>query len=138
MPTQGLNVKSLVHNSFKLNVWDIGGQKAIRPYWRNYFDRTDALIYVIDSSDSRRMEETGVELDQLLNEDKLDGVPLLVFANKQDLLNALSAEEIQDGLNLRSIRERKWTIKACSSKSGEGLEDGFQWVMANMRNKQAE
>ncbi|KAL7538154.1 hypothetical protein ACHAWF_006015 [Thalassiosira exigua] len=135
MPTQGFNVKSLVQNSFKLNVWDIGGQKTIRPYWRNYFDRTDALIYVIDSSDSQRMEETGRELDQLLNERKLDGVPLLVFANKQDLLNALSAEEIRDGLNLKSIHERQWTIIPCSSKSGEGLEDGFQWVMANMRQQ---
>ena len=81
------------------------------------------------------MEETGLELDQLLNEEKLDGVPLLVFANKQDLLNAISADEIRDGLNLKSIRERKWTIQACSSKDGEGLEDGFQWVMANMRHK---
>ncbi|KAL7540186.1 hypothetical protein ACHAXR_009921 [Thalassiosira sp. AJA248-18] len=137
MPTQGFNVKSLVQNSFKLNVWDIGGQKSIRPYWRNYFDRTDALIYVIDSSDSRRMEETSLELDQLLNEEKLNGVPLLIFANKQDLLNALSADEIRDGLNLKNVRQREWTIQACSSKSGEGLEDGFQWVMTNMQNKRA-
>ncbi len=60
MPTQGFNIKSLKHDSFKLNVWDIGGQKAIRPYWRNYFDQTDGLIYVIDSADRRRMEETGL------------------------------------------------------------------------------
>ena len=83
-----------VQNSFKLNVWEIGGQKSIRPYWKNYFDQTDALTYVVDSSNSRRMEETGLELDQLLNEEKLDGVPLLVFANKQDFLNAISADEI--------------------------------------------
>ncbi|KAL9179438.1 hypothetical protein ACHAXT_008728 [Thalassiosira profunda] len=135
MPTQGFNVKSLVQNSFKLNVWDIGGQKTIRPYWRNYFDRTDALIYVIDSSDSQRMSETGQELSQLLNESKLTAVPLLVFANKQDLLNARSADEIRDGLKLRSIRDRKWAIQACSSKDGEGLEEGFQWVMDNMHRK---
>ena len=134
MPTQGFNVKSLVQNDFKLNVWDIGGQKTIRPYWRNYFDRTDALIYVIDSSDSRRLDETAGELNDLLSEEKLDAVPLLVFANKQDLLNALSADEIRDGLKL-NIRGRKWTIIPCSSKDGEGLEDGFKWVMANMRQK---
>lgn len=46
-----------MHEDFKLNVWDIGGQKSIRPYWRNYFDQTDALIYVIDSADRRRMDE---------------------------------------------------------------------------------
>ena len=103
-PTQGFNIKSLSHGDFKLNVWDIGGQKSIRPYWRNYFDSTDALIYVIDSSDRRRMEETGVELNQLLDEEKLAGIPLLIFANKQDLLNALSAQEITTGLNLHAIR----------------------------------
>lgn len=46
-----------MHDDFKLNVWDIGGQKSIRPYWRNYFDQTDALLYVIDSADKRRMDE---------------------------------------------------------------------------------
>lgn len=100
-----------------------------------FFKGTDALIYVVDSSDIRRMKETGDELTQLLKEEKLEGVPLLVFANKQDLLNALSADEIRDGLELDRIQQRKWTIQSCSSKSGEGLDDGFQWVMANMRQK---
>jgi ADP-ribosylation factor-like protein 3 len=52
------------------------------------------------------MEETGVELQQLLEEEKLSGVPLLIFANKQDLLSALSASELTDGLNLHAIRDR--------------------------------
>ena len=51
MPTQGFNVKSVVSAGFKLNMWDVGGQREIRPYWRNYFDNTDALVYVIDSAD---------------------------------------------------------------------------------------
>jgi ADP-ribosylation factor-like protein 3 len=51
MPTQGFNVKSVSKDGFKLNVWDVGGQREIRPYWRNYFDNTDALVYVIDSAD---------------------------------------------------------------------------------------
>merc|ERR1719254_293612 len=94
MPTQG----------FKLNVWDIGGQKTIRPYWSNYFESSDVLVYVIDSSDRRRLEESGVELRQLLAEDKLGGVPLLVFANKQDLLQAVPADEVVDALNLGVIK----------------------------------
>ena len=81
------------------------------------------------------MKETGDELKQLLKEERLEGVPLLVFANKQDLLNALSADEIRDGLELNHIQQRKWTIQSCSSKSGEGLEDGFKWVMTNMPQK---
>merc|ERR1711879_803736 len=122
MPTQGFNIKTLVHEGFKLNVWDIGGQKTIRPYWSNYFEASDALIYVIDSSDRRRLEESGQELRELLAEDKLGGVPLLVYANKQDLLQASPADEISESLNLASISDRTWTIQACSAKEGSGLQ----------------
>ena len=137
MPTQGFNIKSLSHEGFKLNVWDIGGQKSIRPYWRNYFDQTDGLVYVIDSSDRRRLEETGMELNLLLEEEKLAGVPLLVFANKQDLLNALPAAEIADGLNLMGIRDREWQIQPCSAKNGEGLTEGMEWVVGHVGKDKA-
>lgn len=55
-PTQGFNIKSLTHDKFKLNVWDIGGQKAIREYWSNYFPSTDGLVYVVDSADIKRVK----------------------------------------------------------------------------------
>lgn len=58
----GFNIKSVQSEGFKLNVWDIGGQRKIRPYWRNYFDNTDILIYVIDSADTKRFDETQQEL----------------------------------------------------------------------------
>lgn len=129
MPTQGFNIKSLKHGNFKLNIWDVGGQKTIRPYWRNYFESTDGIIYVIDSADRRRMEETGIELQQIIDEEKLSGVPLLIYANKQDLLNSLSASEITAGLNLHSIRDRQWQIVPCSAKSGDGLKDGLEFII---------
>ena len=128
-PTQGFNVKSLKQNGVALNVWDIGGQKSIRPYWRNYFEATDAIVYVIDSTDEQRMEETGIELDGLLGEQKLQNVPLLVFANKQDLFSAYSSEEISEGLNLTNIDDRPWNIQPCSAKTGEGIQDGLEWIM---------
>mmetsp|Transcript_13718 Transcript_13718/g.22688 ORF Transcript_13718/g.22688 Transcript_13718/m.22688 type:complete len:182 (+) Transcript_13718:143-688(+) len=131
-PTQGFNIKSLVQSDVKLKVWDVGGQKTIRPYWRNYFDSTDALIFVIDSSDRRRMEETGIELQQLLDEEKLSGVPLLVFANKQDLLNALSPAELTAGLNLHAIRDRQWVILPCSAKLGDGLQEGMDFLIEEL------
>ncbi|VDK83576.1 unnamed protein product, partial [Litomosoides sigmodontis] len=59
-PTQGFNIKSVVSDDVKLNVWDIGGQRKIRPYWKNYFENTDVLIYVIDSCDRKRFDETGM------------------------------------------------------------------------------
>uniref|UniRef100_A0A452J1N5 ADP-ribosylation factor-like protein 3 n=1 Tax=Gopherus agassizii TaxID=38772 RepID=A0A452J1N5_9SAUR len=121
-PTQGFNIKSVQSQGFKLNVWDIGGQRKIRPYWRNYFENTDVLIYVIDSADRKRFEETGQELAELLDEEKLSGVPVLIFANKQDLLTAAPASEIAEGLNLHTIRDRIWQIQSCSALTGEGVQ----------------
>lgn len=135
VPTQGFCVKSLKHGLLKFNVWDIGGQKSIRLYWRNYYDNTSTIIYVIDSADRRRMEETGLELQQLLDEEKLLHTPLLILANKQDLINALSIAEIQSGLNLHSIRGRKWKIVSCSAKSGEGLEEALQFIESEIHSR---
>ncbi|XP_077803577.1 ADP-ribosylation factor-like protein 3 isoform X3 [Macaca mulatta] len=125
-PTQGFNIKSVQSQGFKLNVWDIGGQRKIRPYWRNYFENTDILIYVIDSADRKRFEETGQELAELLEEEKLSCVPVLIFANKQDLLTAAPASEIAEGLNLHTIRDRVWQIQSCSALTGEGVQGASQ------------
>ncbi len=65
-PTKGFNIKNLSHDGFKLNVWDVGGQEALRKYWNNYFENTNALVYVIDSSDVKRISESGGELQKLL------------------------------------------------------------------------
>uniref|UniRef100_A0A8C6G071 ADP-ribosylation factor-like protein 3 n=2 Tax=Pecora TaxID=35500 RepID=A0A8C6G071_MOSMO len=134
-PTQGFNIKSVQSQGFKLNVWDIGGQRKIRPYWRNYFENTDILIYVIDSADRKRFEETGQELAELLEEEKLSCVPVLIFANKQDLLTAAPASEIAEGLNLHTIRDRFWQIQSCSALTGEGVQDGMNWVCKNVSAK---
>ena len=99
MPTQGFNIKQMSHANFNFNVWDLGGQKVISQHWKNYYDQTDVLIYVIDSSDRYRIAECGEELQSLLEEDKLAGVPCLVYANKQDLMYALPAEEVIFYLN---------------------------------------
>lgn len=128
-PTQGFNVKSVQTNGFKLNVWDIGGQRKIRPYWRNYYENTDVLIYVIDSADKARLEETNLELEDLFAEDKLLGVPVLVYANKQDLLHSASPQEVAEGLGLATLRDRTWQIQGCSGLTGEGVQDGMEWAM---------
>ncbi len=66
------------------------------------------------------------ELAELLDEEKLSGVPVLVFANKQDLLTAAPASEIAEGLNLHTIRDRVWQIQSCSALTGEGVQVGLE------------
>jgi GTPase SAR1 family protein len=81
---------------YTLNLWDVGGQKSLRSYWRNYFESTDGLVWVVDSADRMRLDACREELNVLLLEERLAGATLLVLANKQDLPGALSAQEIKD------------------------------------------
>jgi len=136
-PTQGFNIKSVQSNGFKLNVWDIGGQKHIRPYWKNYYQNTDAIVYMIDSADRRRTDEAAEELTSLLEEELLAGVPVLVYANKQDLLNAMTAAEVMKELDISAEKGRWIHVAACSAKTGEGLEDGMAKLMEEKQKNTA-
>jgi len=81
------------------------------------------------------MDEVKAELSMLLGEDKLTGVPLIVFANKQDQAGALTAGEISVGLELEEISDRDWTIQGCSALEGEGLVEGMEWVVSHIKAK---
>lgn len=138
-PTQGFNIKSITCQGMKLNVWDIGGQRKIRSFWKKYLENTDLLIYVIDSADKKRFEETGVELSELIEEENLKGVPVLIYANKQDLATASPASDIAEGLNLHTYRDRQWQIQACSAVTAEGVQDGMNWICNNvLKDKEKE
>merc|ERR1711976_822966 len=75
-------------------VWDVGGQDKIRPLWRHYYANTQGLIYVVDSSDNERIQESREELHKMLSEDELRDAIVLIFANKQDLPNAASVSDL--------------------------------------------
>ncbi len=92
-------------------------------------------MYVVDSSDEVRLKECTEELQSLLAEDNLKNVPLLVFANKQDLQFALDAEEILNTLSLMAIKDRTWTIQACSAVTKEGLQEGMEWLVKTISEK---
>lgn len=113
----------------------ITGQRKIRPYWKHYFDEIDVLIYVIDSADKKRMEETGEELMELLDEPKLASAAILIYANKQDIPQAEKAGAIAKGLNLHTLRDRKWQIQPCSGLTKEGVKDGLDWVIKQCAKK---
>eukprot|EP00756_Hemistasia_phaeocysticola_P005712 Hpha_TRINITY_DN13464_c0_g1::TRINITY_DN13464_c0_g1_i1::g.130928::m.130928/K07944/ARL3; ADP-ribosylation factor-like protein 3 len=134
VPTQGFNIKTLCHDGFKLNVWDIGGNVSLRPYWADYYAEADAIVFVVDSADRYRLEQCGVELELLLQRQELAALPLLVLANKQDLLAALPASDIAEALNLRAVRDREWQIQPSSAKTGDGLREGMEWLVKSLES----
>merc|ERR1711887_117047 len=98
IPTIGFNVETVEYKNISFTVWDIGGQDKIRKLWRYYYQGTQGLIFVIDSNDRDRIEDARLELSHMLNEDEMRDAALLVFANKQDLPNSMTAAEITEKL----------------------------------------
>jgi ADP-ribosylation factor-like protein 2 len=163
-PTLGFSICSLSRRGRKLNVWDVGGQRSLRPYWRNYFERTDGVVWVVDSSDLARLRDAAAELRGLLKEERLAGATLLVLANKQDVAGALGLEEISRALGLVAEdggkeggggdataaaaaaaaaeetasaigKRRHWRVAACSARTGAGLEEAFDWIVDDVASR---
>uniref|UniRef100_A0A914PM24 ADP-ribosylation factor 1-like 2 n=1 Tax=Panagrolaimus davidi TaxID=227884 RepID=A0A914PM24_9BILA len=93
------------------------------------------LIFVVDSNDRERIDEAREELTRMLAEDELRDAVLLVFANKQDLPNAMNAAEVTDKLGLHTLRNRNWYIQATCATSGDGLYEGLDWLSNQLKNR---
>ncbi|XP_029971197.1 ADP-ribosylation factor-like [Salarias fasciatus] len=135
IPTIGFNVETVEYKSISFTVWDVGGQDKIRPLWRHYFQNTQGIIFVVDSNDRERIHEARDELTRMLGEDELRDAALLVFANKQDLPNAMTASELTDKMSLHSLRSRSWFIQATCAISGEGLYEGLDWLCSTLKTR---
>jgi ADP-ribosylation factor-like protein 5B len=109
-------------------VWDLGGQERLRGSWATYYRGTHSVVVVIDSTDRARIAIIKDELFKLLQHEDLEHAVLLVFANKQDLKEAMTPAEISDALSLHTIKNHDWHIQACCALTGEGLYDGLGWI----------
>jgi len=128
IPTIGFNVETVEYKNISFTVWDVGGQDKIRPLWRHYYQGTQGIIFVVDSNDRDRAEDAREELMKMLNEDEMRDAALLVFANKQDLPNAMPAAEVTEKLGLRNMRDRQWFIQSACATTGDGLYEGLDWM----------
>ncbi|TGZ83750.1 ADP-ribosylation factor family protein [Ascodesmis nigricans] len=134
-PTLGFIIKTIDFMGYKLNIWDVGGQRTLRSYWRNYFEKTDCLIWVVDATDRFRLQDCAEELAGLLQQERLLGASLLVFANKSDVAGGMGVQEIREGLKLDEITTHKWTIMPCSAMTGENLQEGLEWVVKDAKER---
>ncbi|XP_049782015.1 E3 ubiquitin-protein ligase TRIM23-like [Schistocerca cancellata] len=129
IPTIGFNVESVEYKNLKFTIWDVGGQHKLRPLWKHYYLNTQAVVFVIDSSNISRLPEAQNELSKLVSEKELKDASLLIFANKQDLEGCLSVEQLTEQLGLSKLCcTRSWHIQACDAQSGTGLHDGLEWL----------
>merc|ERR1712232_1152046 len=134
IPTIGFNVETVEYKNISFMVWDVGGQDKIRPLWRHYYANTQGLIFVVDSNDVNRMDIARETICSMMKEDELHHAALLVYANKQDLPNALGASEISDKLGLRNLW-CEWYIQSCCATTGDGLYEGLDWLSSTLARR---
>jgi len=137
-PTFGFAIHTIAHPSGALlNVWDIGGQASIRSFWRNYFEQTDGIVWVVDSSAPERLSLCGQELYGVLQEDRMLSASLLILANKQDVSGAVGVDQIKAVLDWTQIEKRcRCKIVLCSAlKDDAGIGEGLDWLVSNISNR---
>ena len=135
IPTIGFNVESVDYKGLVFSVWDVGGQDKIRVLWKHYYQNTDGLIFVVDSNDKDRIDDAAEELKKMIAEEELKDCVLLVMANKQDLKDAMSPNEVTDKLGLSQIKGRQWLVQGTSATTGQGLKEGLDWMAGVLLKK---
>ncbi|PRQ76473.1 P-loop containing nucleoside triphosphate hydrolase protein, partial [Rhodotorula toruloides] len=153
IPTVGFNVETVTYKNVKFNVWassflcsshdfpadprrfpqDVGGQDKIRPLWRHYYTGTQGLVFVVDSQDRDRIDEARTELHKILNDREMKDCLLLVFANKQDLPDAMTPTEVTEKLGLLRMKDRSWYCHPSNALNGDGLFEGLNWLSQNIK-----
>lgn len=130
IPTIGFNVETVTYGNLSITVWDVGGRDKIRPLWRHYYANTSAVAFVVDSNDRDRISEACEELHRMTNEEELKNLPVLIFANKQDLPHCLTLDELKEKLNLSKFDEikRKWHLQSTVATENIGIDEGFKWL----------
>ncbi|KAG5375179.1 hypothetical protein IGI04_039775 [Brassica rapa subsp. trilocularis] len=163
VPTVGLNIGRIEVANAKIVFWDLGGQPGLRSIWEKYYEEAHALIYLIDAACPSRFEDSKSALgefctfkltsnsnyeanvkfafppEKALRHEDLQGAPLLILANKQDLPNAVSAEELDRYLDLKKLDERVYMFEAASGYDGRGIKESIEWLVGVMeRSKRTE
>ncbi|KAL0915900.1 hypothetical protein M5K25_013367 [Dendrobium thyrsiflorum] len=139
VPTVGLNIGRVEASNAKLVFWDLGGQIGLRTIWEKYYEEAHAIVFVIDASCPSSFEDSKSALEKVLRNDDLRGAPLLILANKQDLPEAVSSEELARYLDLKELGERLYLFEAVSAYDGMGIKYAIEWLVDAMeRSKRTE
>mmetsp|Transcript_12825 Transcript_12825/g.20160 ORF Transcript_12825/g.20160 Transcript_12825/m.20160 type:complete len:194 (-) Transcript_12825:43-624(-) len=139
-PTQHPHDEELTMGNLKFRVHDLGGHDVARELWQDYFTAVNAIVYLVDCNDRERFTESKAELDKLLSNDQLQGIPILVLGNKIDMQRAASEAELRQALGLQPYLTgkgkkvdlpkgmRPMELFMVSVIKRMGYREGFQWV----------
>lgn len=132
IPTIGFNLETIECKDTQITFWDVAGHTKT---WMFYYSNIDAVIFVVDSTDKMYIRESEIELHKLLEAEELKNCVFLVFANKQDLPDAMSVAVLTEELKLDTIKDRKWHIQEASACQGFGLYEGLDFILNELTKK---
>ncbi|XP_076085204.1 ADP-ribosylation factor 2-like isoform X2 [Mytilus galloprovincialis] len=135
-PTIGFNVESFQYKDLSLNAWDLGFGGKMRPLCQHYYKGSNAVVIMIDRGDRERLEEVTYDVIKpaLKSEDLKDAV-FLFLANKSDIEDGMSLQEISDSLALNNLK-RRWNIFTISALTGDGITEAFDWLALQLGSSQ--
>eukprot|EP01029_Cantina_marsupialis_P021341 TRINITY_DN509_c0_g1_i1.p1 TRINITY_DN509_c0_g1~~TRINITY_DN509_c0_g1_i1.p1 ORF type:complete len:181 (+),score=48.18 TRINITY_DN509_c0_g1_i1:111-653(+) len=135
IPTIGLYVETYDYKNLGITSFDIGGNERGCIY-ASILQAADALVFVVDSMDSDRLNLAKEELWRISKGDYFKERKLLVFANKSDHLQSEPVDKIQEALELdRLVGDQDWKIQSCVAVTGDGLREGFDWLIQTLQKK---
>jgi len=133
IPTVGFNMRKVQKGNVSIKIWDIGGQPRFRGMWERYCRGVNVIVYMVDAADHDKLEAATNELHQLMDKPQLQGIPVLVLGNKNDLPNALDADSLIDRLNLEAVQDRDLSCYSISCKNKNNLDVVLQWLTARAK-----
>ncbi len=95
---------------------------------------------MVDAADRQSFQEARDELWTFLSfaPDLMEHPVLLVLANKQDLDDAATEEELIKALDLKKLNSKvmsntQWRIQSTCAISGEGLDPAMEWLTKTIK-----
>eukprot|EP00743_Colponemidia_sp_Colp-15_P000997 GILK01001102.1.p1 GENE.GILK01001102.1~~GILK01001102.1.p1 ORF type:complete len:194 (+),score=23.94 GILK01001102.1:77-658(+) len=135
IPTVGFNMRKVTKGNVSIKLWDLGGQPRFRSMWERYCRGVNAMVYVVDSADQDNLDRARAELHDLVSKPTVQGIPLLVLGNKNDVPGALSEEELIDRLKLKQMIGREVCCYSISAKNVVNIDVTMQWLMKHATPK---
>ncbi|MFX1534558.1 MAG: ADP-ribosylation factor family protein [Promethearchaeota archaeon] len=127
-PTHGFNTEAFNFLGLRFNVFDLGGQDSYQIFWEKFLPQQEAVVFFIDSADTKRLAKVRFALNKTLSLVKPE-ISVMILANKQDLPNALNVSDLIKNLDLRfAPKLQNLEIFPVSALTGLGLYDAFQWL----------
>lgn len=140
--------RSIAEKRQAFTFYDTSSSERQRTFNSSFFRHTHGIIFVIDSSpqEGQTREEYAAEASKSLwgvideSANNVQDQPLLVFVNKKDRPDSMTAEEVIELLYLEDIFRtsgRRWFVQEASALRGEGITTGFAWLLAQMQDRRA-